>query len=112
MATMTDTQMLPFTLQPMKADGTPASVQAGSVVYASSDETVMTVTGLSADQLSGNVSAVAEGGPARITVQADADLGAGVVTITGVSEDVTVTADPANLASTFTFTFGPAVPKA
>jgi len=111
MATMNTSQMLPFTLQPVKADNTPAEVQVGSIVYASSDETVMTITGLSADQLSGNASAVAEG-VARMTVQADADLGAGVVTITGVSEDVTVTADPANLASSFTFTFGPPVPKA
>lgn len=68
--------------------GRPASVE-GSPVWASSDETVVTVLS-STDGLNAVVDTVAPG-IARITVTADADLGAGVTTITGVSEDINVT---------------------
>jgi hypothetical protein len=110
MATVFTDQTLPFTLVITKADGTPAVVDDTSIVYASSDETVLRVVGLAADNLSGSVDSVASG-TARVSVTADADTGAGVVTITGVSEDVIVSVDPAALASAFSFTFGPPVPK-
>lgn len=110
MADVNTDQTLPFTLSPLKPDGTPGTVDPVSVVYASSDATVLTVENLSTDKLSGDVLTVAIG-VARITVTADADLGAGVKTITGVSEDVNVTLGPLSMASTFTFTFGPPVAK-
>lgn len=113
MATMNTSQMLPYTLEFFLADGTtPAQVQAGSVVAASSDETVVTVAADAANENAGSIMAVAEGGPARVTFTADADLGAGVVTITGVTEDITITQDPATLAQTFRITLGAPVAKA
>lgn len=113
MATMLTSDVISFTITPTKADGTPGQVDAASVVVASSDETVITIINLmpSNTVIEGTVNAVAEG-TARFTVVADADLGAGVSTITGVSEDITVTQDPADLSSTFTITLGAPVPKA
>lgn len=108
MANVFSDQNLPFTLAITKADGTPATVD-GVPVYATSDATVIGVTP-AADGMSGVVNTVANG-TARMTVTADADLGAGVQTITGVSEDIVVSTDPANLATTFKFTFGAPTPK-
>lgn len=88
--------------QPAPVDGVP--------VWASSDETVLTVVA-AADGMSAAVNTVAPGGPARISVTADADLGAGVATITGVSEDVMVTLGPSNAASQMTLTLGAPVAK-
>lgn len=111
MADVFTRQMLPFTMAPQKADGSDVDVDNDSIVYASSDETVLRVQDLSADNHSGNVFPVA-GGDARVSVTFDADMGAGVVTITGVSPIVHVTVDPAeSQASTFTFTFGAPIDK-
>ncbi len=103
MATLTTRQEYAgITLVITTTDGKPAKVD-GAVVWASSDETVLSFTE-SADGLTGSIGSVGVGGPARISFTADADLGAGVQTITGVTEDITVTADPRDLASTFTVT--------
>jgi len=95
-----------------KPDGTPgdpAPVESGSVVWATSDATVLSLL-VAPDGMSADVSTVAPG-TARITVTADADLGAGVVEIIGISEDVNVTQDPASMASVIRFTFGAPVAK-
>lgn len=91
MATLTtDEHFAAVVLSIFAADGTtPATVQ-GVPVWASSDETIIRVVE-NADGMGGSVETVAPGGPVRVTVSADADMGAGVVTITGVSEDITVT---------------------
>ncbi len=102
--------MLPFTMTPERPDGTPVPIDDASIVYASSDETVLQVRDLSTDSHTGNVFPVAAG-TARISVTFDADTSGGVVTITGVSEDVNVTLGPSSLADHFTFTFGAPVPK-
>lgn len=110
MATLLNTQQFASVqLSITNAAGQPASVD-GAPVWASSDATVLTVVA-AADGMSADVLAVAPGGPARITVTADADLGPGVTTITGVSEDITVTLDPAQQASVMTLNLGTAVPK-
>lgn len=109
MADVNTDQNLPFTLAITNAHGQPASVD-GVPVYASSDETVLVVVP-AADGMSGVVNTVANG-TARVTVTADADTGAGTTTITGVSEDVHVTAGPSFAASSFAFTFGAPVDKA
>jgi hypothetical protein len=91
--------------QPAKVDGVP--------VWATSDATQLTVTP-SADGMNAVIdtvgpSPVAADGTvttARITVSADADLGAGVNTITGVSEDVTVTVGPLSIASVIKLDLG------
>lgn len=79
----------------------------GVPVWASSDETVLSVVA-AADGMSAIVSSVGAG-TARISVSADADLGAGVVEITGVSEDVNVT--NGNVASLMVLSLGSAQPK-
>ena len=82
--------------RPAKVDGVP--------VWASSDETVLTVAA-AADGMSADIETVAPG-VARITVTADADLGPGVSTITGVSEDVNVTQGPSFTASSMVLNLG------
>jgi hypothetical protein len=82
--------------RPAKVDGVP--------VWSSSDATVLAVTA-AADGMSAVVDTVAAG-TARITVTADADLGAGVTEITGVSEDVNVTIGPNSTASTVALNLG------
>lgn len=88
--------------------GAPALVD-GIPVWATSDATVLTVVP-TADGMGAVVAAVAPG-TARATVTADADLGQGVTTITGASEAVNVTIDPAQAASVMTLNLGTAGPK-
>jgi len=110
MADLTTAQQFAPTLSITNAHGNPAPVD-GVPVWATSDATVITVTA-AADGMSAVVSSVAPGGPARVTVTADADTGAGVATITGVSDDINVTLDPSDQASVMSITLGPAMPKA
>ena len=105
MATLTTRQMVEATLSITKADGSPGDIEKGSVAWASSDETVV-VAVPAADGMSAVINSVAPGGPVRFTVTADADLGAGVLNIIGVSEDITVTLDPRDAASVITITLG------
>ncbi len=108
MADITTDQFYPdVALTITDAQGRPAAVD-GVPVWASSDETVVSVVA-AADGLSAVVSSVAAG-TARVTVSADADLGAGVVPITGVTEDINVT--NGNIASVLTLSLGAAAPKA
>ncbi len=113
MPTMNNSQHIPFTLEARLANGQPAQVQPGSVVWATSDATIITVA--TTDGMTGFIEAVAPNtATATVSVTADADLGAGVVTITGVSDPAdpfTVTQDPATLASTLVMTFAPPVAK-
>ena len=90
------------------AAGQPAPVD-GVPVWASSDETVIRVTP-AADGMSGVVDTVAPG-TARVTVTADADVGAGVTTLTGVSDDIVVTLGPSAQASVMTLNLGTPVAK-
>jgi len=89
--------------------GEPATVD-GAPVWASSDETVVSVVAAE-DGLSADISAVAPG-TARVTVTADADMGAGVTEITGVTEDIVVTAGPSSFATNIGITLGEPEPKA
>lgn len=97
----TDQRFANVTLAITDAKGRPAAVD-GVPTWASSDETVLTVTP-SDDGMSASVDTVAAG-TARVTVSADADLGAGTVPITGVTEDVNVT--NGNVASVVTLSLG------
>lgn len=98
MTTLTDTQMVSGTIQPLDKKGKPAPVQAGSSVFSSSDSSVITVDSV---DLSVTVKAVAAG-TAQVRWSADADLGDGVVTISA-AEDFVVTGGQAVSAG---FTFG------
>ncbi len=110
MATLTtDEHFASVVLSIFAADGTtPASVD-GVPIWASSDGTIIRVMP-NPDGMGGSVETVGPGGPARITVSADADLGAGIVSITGVSEDIMVTPG-VPVAATMTLNLGAATPK-
>ena len=99
----TDQNFPNVTLSITDSQGRPANVD-GVPVWASSDDTVLSVEP-AADGMSAVVNTVAAG-TARITVSADADLGAGVIEITGVSEDVNVTIGAAHQATTMTLSLG------
>lgn len=86
--TLRDDQQVGLTIAITDKKGNPAQVD-GAPTWASSDETVVTVTA-AADGMSANVVAVAPGS-ARVVVTADADLGAGVTPLTGTL-DFSVTA--------------------
>ncbi len=85
---MTNSQQLTATIQPVDAKGQPALVD-GVPVWASSDETIITVAA-SDDGMSAVVAAVGPLGDAKVSVTADADLGAGVSAIFGTL-DVSIT---------------------
>lgn len=108
MADAFNTQEYHPTLVITNALGAAAPVD-GVPVWASSDSTVIDVVA-AADGMSAVAACVAPG-VARLTATADADMGAGVATLTIVSEDINVTLDPANQASVMTMTLGAAVPK-
>lgn len=109
MADIFTNQMFPnVSLTITDAAGNPAGVD-GVPAWASSDETVLSVVA-AADGMSAIVSAVAVG-TARVTVTADADLTTGIVTITGVSEDVNVAQAVAPLAANLTLSLGAAADK-
>lgn len=99
-------QSIPASLTITDSQGRPAEVD-GIPVWASSDETVLTVQA-EADGMDATIVTVAPG-TARVTVHADADLGDGVVDLVGVSEDVTVTVNPNSMASVVTLELGAAV---
>lgn len=88
--------------RPAMVDGVP--------VWASSDPTVLAVTP-AADGMSAVVDTVTPG-TARISISADADLGSGVVPITGASENINVTLGPAGPASVMTLDLGAPSAKA
>lgn len=79
---LTSTQFATGTLQPVDSKGRPAKVEAGSVVFTSSDESVFVVTQDPTNELGLTITAVGEG-TAQLDYSADADLGEGVVTISG-----------------------------
>jgi hypothetical protein len=95
----TDQQFVGVTLKITDAQGRDAVVD-GVPVWASSDETVLSVMA-EADGMTATISSVAAG-MARVSVSADAKIGAGVKPITGATEDITVTAgsEAANLTLT------------
>jgi hypothetical protein len=92
--TLTDIQMVSLAIAPVSAAGNPAEVQ--SVVWASSDESILTVVA-SEDGLSAVATTVGPLGTAQVTVTADADLGEGVVPLTGILDVVVVGSQAATL---------------
>lgn len=98
-------QMAHATLTIKNAAGQPATVD-GVPAWASSDETMMQVKA-AADGMSADVTTIAPGLAVRFTVTADADLGAGIKTITGVSPDYDISLNPAAEASVVDIQVGP-----
>lgn len=93
MLILTDSQQVPLTVGFTDKANNPAQVQDGSIVWSSSDETVLTVSA-AADGLSATAVATGKLGTAQVNVTADADLGAGTTSISNVL-DVTVQAGAA-----------------
>jgi hypothetical protein len=79
---------------PVDAKGAPAKVQDGSVVWTSSDPTVVAVTQDAQDQLKAVIVAGLPG-TAQVNVSGDADLGDAVKKISAPPLDVTVVAGAA-----------------
>lgn len=101
-----DNQTIDATATPVDAGGGTRSIEAGSAKWASSDEAVATVAADPANELHAIITPVAVG-TCTISVTGDADLGAGVTTITG-SGDLEVIAGE---ATGFTLAFGNPQPK-
>lgn len=78
-------------------------------VWASSDETVVTVVA-AADGLTALLTTVAPG-TARVTVTADADPSSAVQNVIGTTEDLIVTLGPLSIATTIDVPVGSAIPK-
>jgi len=89
---LTDMQKVPLSVSFLDGAGNPAPVD-GSPVWGSSDPTVVDVVP-APDGLSAVATAVGPLGTAQVNVTADADLGSGIETITGLL-DVNVVADKA-----------------
>lgn len=98
---LSDTQFIEGQVQTVNKKGRPAPVEAGSIEYSSSNEAVATVTEDPNDETKFAIKAVGAG-TTQINYSADADLGEGVVPISGFT-DVEVT--PAQ-ATGFNVTFG------
>lgn len=95
MITITDSQEFVVSGQPVDKKGNPAQVD-GPLTFTSSDPTLLIVTPI--DATSARCTAVGPLGDAQVVITGDADLGAGVVPITGI-EDVHIIAGAAvNLA--------------
>lgn len=92
-------------IQPVDAKGNPATID-GLASWSSSNPQIADVTAISADSLSADVVPGSVLGTCQINVQADADLGSGIQTITGVL-DVQVVAGS---AVGFTISTSPPVP--
>ncbi len=110
MATLTtDQQFANVTLEITDDKGRQAQID-GMPVWASSDETVLTVTPTE-NSLTATIDSVAPGS-ARVSVSVDADLGEGVTSIVGSTEDITVTMAPAGAATNVKLVLGEPVDKA
>lgn len=101
MAEMTTTQFVDVELTPKNRLGAPALVQPGSVLFQTTDAAVLVVEADPENEL--KVKVVAKGeGTAKLQYTADADLGEGVVAISG---EVTFLIQPAQ-AEGFGITLG------
>lgn len=81
MILLTNAQKVPLSIQPLDQYGNPARVD-GVPVWNNSDEALGTLT-VAADGLSAEYSTLGPIGTAQVSVTADADLGAGVRSLTG-----------------------------
>lgn len=105
----TDQMFQNVTLVITNSHGDPASVE-GPPVWAVSDPTVLQLGTVAADGMSVDTISAMTVGSARVSVTADADLGAGTQTITGFA-DVEVTLGPSSQASVMTLSLGAPVAK-
>ncbi len=90
--TLLDTQKVPLSIAPVDAVGNPAPVD-GIPEWTVSDSAVLAIE-VADDGMSALVTTVGPLGDAQVNVSADADLGEGVTTLTGLL-DISVIASEA-----------------
>ena len=98
--TLTTTQLVEGTLQPVDAKGNPAPVEAGSILFSSSDESVFTIERDAENESKMTVIAVGIG-VAQLNYSADADLGEGVTTISGFTAVEVIAAEAVGFGISF-----------
>lgn len=86
---------VPASITPVDAKGNPAQVE-GAPVWTSSAQSIVMVTP-AADGLSADITPTGTLGTAQVNVTADADLGAGVTSITGILDVQTVAGQAVSL---------------
>jgi hypothetical protein len=96
MFTITDSQKTNLAINPVDKKGNPAKVD-GAPAWAVSDETLATLQP-AADGLSAGLFANGPLGTFQVTVSADADLGEGIATISGVLDVEVIAGAAASLA--------------
>lgn len=82
MLVLTDVQKVALKIAPKSAAGNPAPVD-GVPAWSTSDESVVSLV-VAADGMNAEAVATGKVGVAQVNVSADADMGEGVKTITGV----------------------------
>lgn len=92
---LTDEQKVSMTVQPLTAAGNPAQVD-GPPVWSTSNPDILTVTA-SPDGLSAVAVTVGPVGSSQVSVSVDADLGAGVRTLTAALDVDVVAAGASTL---------------
>lgn len=97
---LTTTQFVEGQVQPLNKLNEAASVEAGSVKYESSDESILKVEANPDDETKFKVTGVAAG-KATLKVTADADLGDGVETVQNIQDFEVVPAKADHLQITF-----------
>ena len=95
MLTLTDEQKCHLSIQPVTAAGNPAKVD-GVPAWELSDPSILTLV-VADDGLSADVITAGPLGPCQVKVTADADLGAGVRSISGVLDVEVIAAEAASL---------------
>lgn len=95
---LTDEQKVALSIKPVTAAGNPARVD-GSPSWSSSDDTIVEVVP-SADGLSAEAVTVGPVGTAQVSVVVDADLGAGVRTLTAMLDIEVIAAEAVTVAIT------------
>ena len=95
MVTITDSQKFSITAGGIDAKGNPTTLD-GAITFTSSDPALLTVT--STGNLSADVVAVGPLGNAQVLANGDADLGAGVVPVTGILDVVIIAGQAVNIA--------------
>lgn len=95
MLVLTDIQKVEFSVSAVSAAGNPASLD-GAPVWTSSDDSVLTLV-VSEDGLTCEAVTTGKLGVAQVKVVADADLGEGVTSLTGVLDVEVVASQAVNL---------------
>ena len=94
--TLTDVQGVAAAISVVTAKGNPAAID-GQPVWASSDEAGVTVTP-APDGMSAQISAVGPLGTYQVTVEVDADLGAGVKPLIGILDVIVVASEAVSVS--------------